>query len=184
VLNNSVWRLQIYLGNSEKAAADFAALTFDVKKPIEEAAEKASKPVTSDDDDSAIGSLRDFSIPSFLADPVNYARSQVTGFVQSAVKDPKGTVQRMPQTAAVVGGLAATLLGMIGLLLGLLAPKPATVKAKSRKVVEKVEIKKEEVKSQAATTASDVGKKSDGPDMFVKQRTTRSTTAAAAGDAN
>ena len=162
---------QIYIGNSEKDAADFAAVTFDVKKPIEEAAEKASKPAASSFDDEDELDLSDFSIPAFLADPVHYSRTKVVNFLKAASKDGIGAFKRMPQTGAIVGGLAATLIGMIGLLLGLLAPKPAAIKEKTKKTIAKVDLKPvEEVKDSAASaTASDVGTSVDGD---VKKRNT------------
>lgn len=106
----------IYVGSSEKDAADFAALTFDVKKPIEEAAEKASKPKSEaldEEDDEDDG--KDFSIPKFLANPAPYARTKVTKFIQRAAQDPVAAFKSQPQTGAVVGGFAATLIGMIGI---------------------------------------------------------------------
>ena len=161
--------LQIYIGHSEKDAQDFAALTFDVKKPIEVAAEAADKP--KDVPAAADLPAGDFSIPAFLADPVNYSRGKVIAFVQDATKDPLGTLKANPQTGAVVGGLAATLIGMLGLLLGLLAPKPAVVKQQAKKAQIKVSEKAADVKDAAVATASDVGKAAEGAGAEIKKRT-------------
>jgi len=151
----------IYIGNSEKDASAFAKATFSVKKPLEEALEKASKPVEAkkdpsvyDDDES------DFSVTAFLGDPVNYSRSKVLKFIQSATQDPVGAFKSHPQTGAVVGGLMATLIGMLGLLLGLLAPKPKAqsstqLRAKADKAAGGgVKAKAAEIKDAAQTTAT------------------------------
>lgn len=163
---------QIYIGNSEKDAADFAKATFAIKKPLEEALEKASKPepvkksVSDYDADDS-----DFSIPAFLKDPVNYSRSKVIKFIQQASQDPVTAFKTYPQTGAVVGGLTATLIGMIGLLLGLLAPKPNTQKlqAKAQKASSEVKAKAADIKDAAQTkaTASDL----DEVAKDVKKRT-------------
>lgn len=177
----------IYIGSSESDAAAFAAATFDIKRPIEVAAEKASKPASSsslDDDDL---DTSDFSVPAFLADPVNYSRSKVTTFIKVATKDPLGAAKAMPQAAAVVGGLMATLIGMIGILLGLLAPKPKVVTQKVEKTKEvtakkaneskeKAVVAKNETAQEAAarTSATSTGGPADGlrsrdPALFVKK---------------
>ena len=163
----------VYVGASEADAAAFAKATFDVKRPIEAAAEKASKPTT-DDADSAFGDLdtSDFSVPQFLADPVNYSRSKVVTFVKIASKDPIAAFKTQPQTGAVVGGFTATLIGMIGILLGLLAPKPATVKAQSKKAKEVTAKKAAELKATAVATANDVGKAAENKQAEIKQRST------------
>lgn len=149
----------IYIGSSESDAAAFAAATFDVKRPIEVAAEKASKPASSALDDGELDTS-DFSIPAFLADPVNYSRSKVTTFIKVASKDPLGAAKSMPQAAAVVGGLMATLIGMIGILLGLVAPKPAVVKEKTTKAKDATVKKATEVKEKAAAKVDEVSAKS------------------------
>lgn len=149
----------IYIGASESDAEAFAKATFDVKRPIEVAAEKASKPASSSLDGADLDTS-DFSIPAFLADPVNYSRSKVTTFIKVATKDPLGAAKSMPQAAAVVGGLMATLIGMIGILLGLLAPKPAVVKAKTVKAKDATVKKATEVKEKTAVKADEVKEKS------------------------
>ncbi|KAL7006141.1 hypothetical protein EMMF5_004262 [Cystobasidiomycetes sp. EMM_F5] len=144
----------IYIGNSEKDARDFAAATFDVKKPLEQAVEAKEKPAADTSSSSSVVPSGDFSVPAFLADPVNYSRTKVVQFVQDAAKDPLGAFKATPQTGAVVGGLAATLIGMLGLLLGLLAPKPAVVQQKAKKASAAVQQKAGEVKDAASAKAS------------------------------
>lgn len=148
----------IYIGSSEADAKAFAAATFDVKRPIEEAAEKASKPASSVDDSDLDTS--DFSIPAFLADPVTYSREKVTTFIKVATKDPLGAAKSMPQAAAVVGGLMATLIGMVGILLGLVAPKPAVVKAKSAQAKDATVKKATEIREKAAEKVDEISAKS------------------------
>lgn len=166
----------IYIGNSEKDAREFAAATFDIKKPIEDAAEAESKPKA---DSETIADSGDFSITAFLLHPVTYSRAKVVQFVQEAAKDPIATFKTYPQTGAVVGGLVATLIGMIGILLGLLAPKPAVVKDQAGKASTKVTEKAAEVKDAAAATASDVGKAVEGSGTEIKKRTTTRSKAVA-----
>lgn len=160
----------IYIGNSEKAASDFAAATFEPKHKIELELEKASKPASSSDDDELDTS--DFSIPAFLADPVNYGRNKVVTFIKVATKDPLGAFKTMPQAGAIAGGLAATLIGMIGILLGLLAPKPATVQAQTKKVKEVTVKAAQDMKEQAQATATSVGQSVEGSGAEVKKRNT------------
>jgi hypothetical protein len=158
----------IYIGNSEKAASDFAAATFEPKHKIELELEKAAKPAASSDDEELDTS--DFSIPAFLADPVNYGRNKVVTFIKVASRDPLGAFKTMPQAGAIAGGLAATLIGMIGILLGLLAPKPATVQAKTKKVKEVTIKAAQDLKEQASATASNVGQTAEGAE--IKKRNT------------
>jgi hypothetical protein len=164
----------IFIGNDEKAAADFAAATFDVKHAIEAELEKASKPDLPESAEELDTS--DFSIPAFLADPVTYGRNKVVTFVKVATRDPLGAFKTMPQAGAIVGGLAATLIGMIGILLGLLAPKPATVQAKTKKVKEVTIQAAKDVKEQATavTSSTNTGQAADGSEVKMRP-VTRST---------
>ena len=100
--------VQIFVGSSESEAKKFAAATFDVKRPVEEAEEDFAKPASWTDD-------ADSNIPAFQRDPIGYVRGKFQQFVNVAVHDPVGAFKKHPETGAGVGVVAATLLGMIGL---------------------------------------------------------------------
>ena len=99
---------QIFVGSSESEATKFAAATFDVKRPVEEAEEDFAKPASWTDD-------ADSNIPAFQRDPIGHVRAKFQQFVNVAVHDPVGAFKKHPETGAGVGVVAATLLGMIGL---------------------------------------------------------------------
>ena len=96
--------LQIYVGDSESGATSFAKETFHYKKPVEDAEEHASRPSTKDEE----------IVPPFQKDPVAFLRGRFQSFIDVAVSDPVGAFKQFPQTGAVIGGVLATLIGMIG----------------------------------------------------------------------
>jgi hypothetical protein len=105
----------IYVGHSLEDARALAAESFDVKKSLEKAADKAADP--EDEDDSA---------PSFKEDPVNFLRTKAFDFIEIAKEDPVAAFKSQPETGAALAAALFTFLGMIGALFGLVgsAQKP------------------------------------------------------------
>lgn len=109
----------IYIGHSVEDAKALAAETFDIKKPLESAAEKAADP---QEDDS--------ETPSFKEDPINFIRQRVFDFVDAAKLDPVSAFKTQPETGAALAAALFTLFGMVGALFGLIggSQKPIITK--------------------------------------------------------
>lgn len=109
----------IYIGHSIDDAKAFAAETFDIKKPLESAADKAATP---DEDDS--------ETPSFKEDPIAFIRQRVLDFVGAAKLDPLMAFKTQPETGAALAAALFTLFGMLGALLSLVggSQKPVITK--------------------------------------------------------
>ncbi|KAH6916699.1 Calreticulin family-domain-containing protein [Coprinopsis sp. MPI-PUGE-AT-0042] len=122
----------IYVGHSVEDAQKFAKETFEVKKPLEVAANKKALP-----EDEAEETV------SFKEDPIEYIRSHVLDFVDAAKVDPVAAFKAQPEIGAGIAGALFTLFGMIGALLGL-------VGSQSKPVVTKVAKKIEEKKAPVA----------------------------------
>ncbi|KAG5643548.1 hypothetical protein DXG03_000689 [Asterophora parasitica] len=111
----------IYIGHSVEDAKRLAAETFDIKKPLETAVEKAATP-DEDEDDS--------STPSFKEDPINFIREKAIAFIEAAKEDPVAAFKTQPETGAALAAALFTVLGMIGAVLGLVGgSQPAVVKS-------------------------------------------------------
>lgn len=110
----------IYVGHSPEDAKAFAAETFEVKKPLEVAADK---PLASDDEDE--------EKPLFKDDPIVWIRSKVQSFVEAAKVDPLDAFKTQPETGAALVGALFTLFGMLGALFGIIggASKPVVTKS-------------------------------------------------------
>lgn len=113
----------IYIGHSVEDAQALAAETFDVKRPLEVAADKASHPIEEDDEEA-----EDLSLDAFKADPFAFLRGRVIAFVEAAKVDPVAAVKAQPQTAAGVSLAALTFFSMVLTLFGLIGgqQKPIT----------------------------------------------------------
>lgn len=98
----------LYVGHSVEDAKALAAETFEVKKPLETAAEK---PETSDEEEET-------ETPAFKDDPINFIRQKVLTFVDAAKLDPVAAFKTQPETGAALVGALLTFLGMLSVLLG------------------------------------------------------------------
>lgn len=109
----------IYVGHSAEDAKKFAAETFEVKKPLEVAADK---PVTADEDEEDTITFKD--------DPVSFIRTRVISFIEAAKLDPLNAFKTQPETAAALVGALFTLFGMLSALVGIIggAQKPVVTK--------------------------------------------------------
>ena len=109
----------IYIGHSVEDAKALAAETFDVKKPLETAAEKAASP--EDEDGETV---------SFKEDPIGFIRQRIFDFVDAAKLDPLSAFKTQPETGAALVAALFTLFGMLGALVGLIggSQKPTITK--------------------------------------------------------
>ncbi|CAG8026309.1 unnamed protein product [Penicillium salamii] len=145
-----IWTMQsdilfdnVYIGHSVEDAEKLRQETFDVKFPIEEAEEEASKPKPEVKEDG--------TTTTFQEDPVTFVRQKVNQFVELAQEDPIHAVKTLPEVA---GGLGALLLTMILIVVGAIgasSPAPADKKGKAPATAPK-EKKGEAVSSSAETT--------------------------------
>jgi hypothetical protein len=109
----------IYVGHSVDDAKAFAAETFDIKKPLESAADKSATP-----------DEEDVETPSFKEDPIAFIRQRVLDFIDVAKLDPLTAFKTQPETGAALAAALFTLFGMLGALLGLVggSQKPIITK--------------------------------------------------------
>lgn len=108
----------IYVGHSAEDAKKLAAETFEIKKPLEVA---ANKPLATDDDEEKV---------SFREDPVSFIRSHLIEFIEAAKVDPLEAFKSQPETGAAIAVALFTLLGMFAILINLIggAQKPVVTK--------------------------------------------------------
>ena len=104
----------IYVGHSEEDANKLKADTFDIKKPLEEAENKAK--IEDEDVEPA----------TFKEDPVSFIRQKVFDFVDVAKVDPVFAFKSQPETGAAIVAAFTTFLGVLLSLIGIIgsAQKP------------------------------------------------------------
>ena len=154
----------IYIGHSVEDAAAFAAETYGVKRPLEEAEEAKSKPKPEDLP----------KLPSdlkFMDDPVTFLKEKLELFVTLVQKDPIEAIKFMPEVAGGIGGVLALLIAVIvGLsnIGGSAAPSKEDIKKSAQKAKGAATDAKDE--AAAATTSG-----SDATKPQASQRTTRAS---------
>lgn len=157
-----IWTMQndilfdnIYVGHSIEDAEALRKETFDVKRPIEEAEEEASKPKV-EEEEPTVGP----SLPEFL---LNLVQEKVDLFISIAKEDPVEAVKAVPEVA---GSLVALLVTLTLITVGAVkisspAPTPAPKKGKEA-VSEPKEKAAEAVSSAAETTKGEATKRTKG----------------------
>ncbi|CAG8194274.1 unnamed protein product [Penicillium olsonii] len=145
-----IWTMQsdilfdnVYIGHSVEDAEKLRQETFDVKFPIEEAEEEASKPKPEVQQDG--------TTTTFQEDPVTFVRQKVNHFVQLAQEDPVHAVKTLPEVAGGLGALLLTMILVIFGAIGASSPAPADKKGKAPATAPK-EKKGEAVSSSAETS--------------------------------
>lgn len=110
----------IYVGHSAEDAKKLAAETFEIKKPLEVAADK--KHLTTDDEEEDKVAFKD--------DPIAYLRTRVLDFIAAARADPIEAFKSQPETGAALVFALFTLFGMFGALINIIggAQKPVVTK--------------------------------------------------------
>lgn len=109
----------IYVGHSAEDAKRLAAETFDIKRPLEVAADK--KPLDDDEEDEKV---------LFRDDAVGYLRTRVLSFIEAARANPLEAFKSQPETGAALVFALLTLFGMFGALVNIIggAQKPVVTK--------------------------------------------------------
>ncbi|KAL9113385.1 MAG: hypothetical protein Q9227_002426 [Pyrenula ochraceoflavens] len=166
-----IWTMQsdilfdnVYIGHSIEDAQKLKAETWDVKRPIEDAEEEATKPAAPEPPKSP-------SDLKFMDDPVTYVKEKVDLFITIAKRDPIEAIKFVPEVA---GGAGVLLVTVIAILVGTFtaggSAAPAAKDA-AKKAGEKAAEAKEKTAEAVSTGAENVKAE-------VNKRTTRSSAAA------
>jgi U5 small nuclear ribonucleoprotein component len=107
----------IYVGRSLDDANAFAAETFDIKHPLEKAADKPAFPEVEDEQDEV----------AFAENPVEFLRNKAFKFIALARVDPIIAFKTHPETGIALAGALLTFCGMLGALFGLVGSQQKTV---------------------------------------------------------
>ena len=137
----------------------FKQETFDVKKPNEEAIEKASKPKV--DDKKSPSDL------VFLDDPVLYVKEKTALFIELAQKNPVDAIKFVPEVAGTIGVVLVTIIALVFGLGGAAAPSKEEIKDKAKQAKDAAQKTKNDVADAVASGA-------DKAQAEVNKRTTRS----------
>lgn len=105
-MQNNILFDNIYIGHSVEDAEKLKAETYDIKRPIEDAEDEASKPKPTESPKSP-GDLK------FLDDPVLYVRERVQLFLTIAKDNPIEAVKFVPDVAGGAGLILATVIALI-----------------------------------------------------------------------
>ena len=154
----------IYIGHSPEDAASLRSSTYDIKRPIEDEAESASKPKP----DSKPSSPNDLV---FMDDPVKYVKEKGELFFTLLKRDPVQAVQFMPEFAGAIGGGLVLVIALVAFAASSgapAAPSAAEIKAKAKKAADVVVEKKDQAVEAAASGV-------DATKAEVNKRTTRSS---------
>lgn len=162
-----IWTMQndilfdnIYIGHSIADAEKFAAETFKEKHPVEKALEDAEKPKPEDKPKSPSDLV-------FTEDPILYIKEKLDLFFTIAQSDPIQAIKFVPEAA---GGLAAVLVTLIALVVGLFSLGGASTPPQVKKAVKDAKDVAVDAKDKVAeATASGIDK------AKAEKRTTRST---------
>lgn len=161
-MQNDILFDNIYIGHSVEDAEKLKAETYDIKRPIEDAEDQASKPKPSDTPKSPLDL-------KFLDDPVHYVREKVDLFVTIAKDSPIEAIKFVPEVAGGAGILAITI---IALIIGSFGLKGATPPPQAKKAAGKVKQAAVDAKDTVVDAATSVADKSQAE---VNKRTTRSS---------
>ena len=153
----------IYIGHSVEDAAALRAETYDLKRPVEDADEAASKPKPADKPKSPSDLV-------FKDDPVTYVKEKFDLFLTIAKRDPIEAIKFVPEIA---GGLGALVVALIAFVVGAISlSSPA---APSKEDVKKAAQKAKDSAVSAKDNAADsVSSGADAAKAEVNKRTTRS----------
>lgn len=148
-----IWTMQndilfdnIYIGHSIEDAEKLRKETFDVKRPIEAAAEEATKPKDEEKIAPSVG---------FREDPVTFVREKVDQFILLAKADPIHAVKELPEVAGGFGAILLFLTIFVVVAVGASTPAPEPAK-KGKEAAEAA--KEKEKKAEAVSSSADTGK--------------------------
>jgi len=140
----------IYVGHSAEFAKKLAAETFEIKKPLETAADKSE---TDDEEEEKI---------SFKDDPVSFIRSRVLSFIEAAKANPLEAFKSQPETGADLVFALFTLFGMFGALINIIGGAQKPVVTKSSKKTDAVTPDDKAKTETAPVSAAGEKKEEDG----------------------
>jgi len=140
----------IYVGHSAEFAKKLAAETFEIKKPLETAADKSE---TDDEEEEKI---------SFKDDPVSFIRSRVLSFIEAAKANPLEAFKSQPETGAALVFALFTLFGMFGALINIIGGAQKPVVTKSSKKTDAVTPDDKAKTETAPVSAAGEKKEEDG----------------------
>lgn len=160
-MQNDILFDNIYIGHSIEDAEKLKAETYDIKRPIEDAEDEASKP--------KVESPKSPMDLKFLDDPVLYVREKVDLFLTIAKDDPVQAIKFVPEVAGGAGLLAVT---VIALIIGAFGLKGASPPPQVKNAAEKVKKAAVDVKDQTVDAAASGAEKIQ---TEVNKRTTRSS---------
>jgi calnexin len=121
-MQNDILFDNIYIGHSVEDAKKLQAETFDIKHPIEESEEEASKPKPDTQPSSPLDLV-------FKDDPVKYVREKLDLFLTIAKRDPVEAIKFMPEVAGGIGAVVVTVLAIIIGLVSVGSSSPQVQKA-------------------------------------------------------
>lgn len=156
----------IYIGHSIEEAQKLKAETWDLKRPVEDAEEEATKPKVDDTPKSPLDL-------NFMDDPVLYVKEKTALFIDIAKRDPIEAIKFVPEVAGGIGVLAVTL---IAVLVGAFTISGSSAAPAAKDAAKKTAEKAQEAKDKVAEAASSGA---ETVKTEVNKRTTRSSAAAA-----
>lgn len=161
-MNKDILFDNIYVGHSIEEAERIQKESFDIKKKIEEAEDKANEPKKEDTPDEYV--------ESFKEDPVAYIRQKLEMFFALLKRDPVSAFRLVPE----VGG---TLVVLVGTFLALLFGLVSSATAPAAKVQDKAKAVKKEVKSKVEKLKEEASEASEasGSESEKKPRASRRT---------
>ncbi|KAH6666579.1 calreticulin [Halenospora varia] len=165
-----IWTMQsdilfdnIYIGHSVADAEKFAEETFFEKHPIEQLIELAEKPK---EEEKPIKSPSDLV---FLDDPVTYIKEKLDLFFTIAQNDPIQAIKFVPEAA---GGLAAVLVTLIAVIVGVVSMGGSSAPAPVKKAAAGAKGAATDAKDKVAEAVSSGA---EAAKAEVNKRSTRST---------
>lgn len=161
-MQNNILFDNIYIGHSIEDAEKLKTETYDIKRPIEDAEDQASKPKPSDPPKSP-------SDLKFLDDPVLYVREKLELFLTIAKDNPIEAIKFVPEVAGGAGILVVTI---IAIVIGSLGSKRATPPPIVKNAAEKVKQAAAEAKDSVVDAAASGTEKTQAE---VNKRATRSS---------
>jgi calnexin len=153
----------IYIGHSVEDAAALRAETYDLKRPVEDAEEAATKPKPADKPKSPSDLV-------FKDDPVTYVKEKFDLFLTIAKRDPIEAIKFVPEIAGGLGALVVVLIAFVVGAISLSSPA-APSKEDVKKAAQKAKDSAVSAKDHAADSVSSGA---DAAKAEVNKRTTRS----------
>lgn len=147
-MQNNILFDNIYIGHSVEDAEKLKAETYDIKRPVEDAEDEASKPKPAESPKSP-GDLK------FLDDPVLYVRERVQLFLTIAKDNPIEAIKFVPDVAGGAGLILATVIALIFGALGLSGASPPPQIKKASEDVKKAAIDAKDKIVDSATSGAE-----------------------------